>query len=77
MLFVLRSEKEPHRVLREIDERGIERTFYLWPDGGWVVALRTPEGEVACARAPGIDADLEESGSVTVIAVAEPIPAAS
>ncbi|MGZ3417065.1 MAG: hypothetical protein ACXVEF_14610 [Polyangiales bacterium] len=71
MLFVLRSETEPHRVLREIDDRGTERTFYLWPDGRWVVALRTPEGEVACARAAGIQADLREAGSVTVIAVAE------
>jgi hypothetical protein len=73
VLFVLRSESEPHRVLRETDERGIERTFYLWPDGRWVVALHTPAGEVACARAPGIDADLEEAGSVTVIAVADAV----
>jgi len=70
MLFVLRSENEPHRVLREIDEQGMERTFYLWPDGRWVVAMRTPEGQLVCARALGVDAELEETGSVTVIAVA-------
>lgn len=67
MVFVLRCEQAPVRTLREIDESGTERAFWIFPDGRWLVAVAGPEG-VDCAKSPGLDAELEEAGSVTIVA---------
>jgi len=70
MVFLLRSTEAPQRTLREIDEAGIERTFWLFPEGSWVVCLRTPVGEIAASWTPELDVDLQDGGTVMVVEVA-------
>jgi hypothetical protein len=69
VLFLLRADQEPLRTLRETDDDGCERTFWLWPRGGWVVAMRNERGDVAATSAPGLKVVLEEAGTVTVVSV--------
>jgi hypothetical protein len=69
VLFLLRSELQPIRTLRETDDDGCERTFWLWPRGAWVVAVRNRKGELAATSTPGLRVDLKEAGTVTVVEV--------
>ena len=69
MLFVLRSEHAPTRIVRETDEQGVERTFWLWRHGMWVVAQRYANGSYTCANDPTLAVTLHVTGSVVVVAV--------
>ncbi len=69
MVFILRAERAPSRVIRETDG-GVSRTFWLWRDGGWVVALRFENGgmDYSCSRE--LDVHLEPGETVTIVRVA-------
>lgn len=69
MLFLLRAAEAPHRALREIDEGGNERAFWLFRGGAWLVCMRTPEGAVSMSAAPELDVQLTDGGSVMVVEV--------
>ncbi|GAC1584102.1 MAG: hypothetical protein NVS3B20_27370 [Polyangiales bacterium] len=69
MMFVLRSERAPSRVVRETDDAGVERTFWLWPHGAWVVAVRYDDGRFDCLHAREISVELHQAGSVVIVAV--------
>ena len=74
MLFVLRSERAPTRIVRETDDRGVERTFWLWRHGAWLVALSHPDGEISCAHDPALAVHLQRTGGVVVVGVrAQPL----
>lgn len=70
MLFLLRAAEAPHRALREIDESGTERAFWLFRGGAWLVCMRTSEGNVSMNAAPELDVELTDGGSVMVVEVA-------
>lgn len=76
MIFILRSEKSPARVVRETDEGGTSRTFWLWRDGVWVVATRFADGAVAhtCSRA--LEVEIEPGDNVAIVRVVHPSPLA-
>ena len=71
MLFLLRASRSPRRTLREIDDDGVERTFWLFSDGPWVVCLRTATGAVSVSCATGLTVALRDGGSVMVVEVGE------
>lgn len=72
MVFILRSERAPTRVVRETDEGGIARTFWLWRDGVWVVATRSPNGEMSHACHPLLDVMIEPGENVVIVRVVHP-----
>lgn len=73
-MFVLRSERAPSRIVRETDEEGIERTFWLWRHGAWVVALSRDEGELGYAHDPALEVSVHRTGDVVVVSVrAQPL----
>ncbi len=74
MVFVLRvlpgeegGDLSPRRVLRETDEEGTERVFWLLERGRWVVAMRTAEGDLGCTSAGGVRVSLAKAGSLTFV----------
>jgi hypothetical protein len=71
MLFVLRSERAPSRIVRETDEEGIERTFWLWRHGAWVVAMARGEsdGDLGYAHDPALEVTIQRTGDVVVVSV--------
>jgi hypothetical protein len=71
MIFVLRSERAPARVLREVDETGVIRTFWLWRHGAWAVVTRLRGGELVAASSPSLDVWLHPSQGVTVVKIDE------
>jgi len=72
MIFILRSEKAPARVVRETDELGISRTFWIWRDGAWVVALRSAEGEIRQACSNALEVEVEPGDNVCIVRVQHP-----
>jgi hypothetical protein len=72
MVFILRSERAPTRVVRETDEGGVARTFWLWRDGAWVVATRRPTGEISHACDPTLDVMIEPGENVAIVRVVHP-----
>ncbi|GAC1358376.1 MAG: hypothetical protein NVS3B10_12260 [Polyangiales bacterium] len=72
MIFILRSERAPARVVRETDEEGTARTFWVWRDGAWVVATRHPDGSVEHACAETLKVELETGDNVSLVRVAHP-----
>lgn len=72
MLFILRSDRAPTRIVRETDEGGVARTFWLFRDGVWVVATRYPDGEVSCACHPLLDVMIEPGETVVIVRVVHP-----
>lgn len=72
MVFILRSERAPTRVVRETDEGGVARTFWLWRDGVWVVATRSPNGDVSHACSPMLDVMIEPGENVAIVRVVHP-----
>jgi hypothetical protein len=74
MVFLLRAADSPQRTLREIDEAGTERTFWLFREGSWVVCLRTAQGEVTASWTPELEVELRDGGTVMVVEVS-PRPA--
>ena len=72
MVFILRSERAPTRVVRETDEGGVARTFWLWRDGVWVVATRAPNGEMSHACHPLLDVMIEPGENVVIVRVVHP-----
>ena len=71
MVFVLRSERAPARVLREVDERGTLRTMWLWRHGAWAVVCQPHGGEILCASSPTLLLRLHVAQGVTVVKVEE------
>lgn len=69
MVFLVRATEAPSRTLREIDETGVERTFWLWRDGPWVVCARLPSGDVSTDCSPDLLVELHDGGSVMVAEV--------
>lgn len=67
MVFLLRAAEAPARTLRETDEAGVERTFWVFHDGTWIVCTRSPNGIVTASSAPELEVALSERGSVTVV----------
>jgi hypothetical protein len=74
MIFILRSEKAPARVVRETDEHGTSRTFWIWRDGGWVVATRSAEGQIGEASSRSLEVEIEPGENVCIVRVAHPPP---
>jgi hypothetical protein len=74
VIFILRSEKAPARVVRETDECGTSRTFWIWREGAWVVAMRTAEGAIAEACSPALEVDIEPGENVCIVRVTHPPP---
>jgi hypothetical protein len=72
MVFILRSERAPTRVVRETDEGGTSRTFWLWRDGAWVVVTRSIEGVLTCSCSDRLDVSVEEGENVTIVRVVHP-----
>jgi hypothetical protein len=72
MVFILRSERAPTRVVRETDEGGVARTFWLWRDGAWVVATRRATGEISHACCPTLDVMIEPGENVAIVRVVHP-----
>ena len=72
MVFILRSERAPTRVVRETDEGGVARTFWLWRDGAWVVATRRATGEISHACHPLLDVLIEPGENVAIVRVVHP-----
>lgn len=71
MIFVLRSERAPSRVLREVDETGVIRTFWLWRHGAWAVVCRLRDGGLVSASSASLTLRLHTSQGVTVVKVEE------
>ena len=74
MIFILRSEKAPARVVRETDECGTSRTFWVWRDGAWVVATRSDDGKIAEACSRALEVEIEPGENVCIVRVAHPPP---
>jgi hypothetical protein len=71
MIFVLRSERAPSRVLREVDETGVIRTFWLWRHGAWAVVCRLRDGTLTSASSSTLVLRLHTAQGVTVVKVEE------
>ena len=69
MIFILRSEKAPARVVRETDAGGTSRTFWLWSDGAWVVATRFRDGAVEHTSSLAIEVEIERGENVSIVRV--------
>lgn len=71
MIFVLRSERAPSRVLREVDETGVIRTFWLWRHGSWAVVCRLRDGTLTSGASPTLLLRLQTAQGVTVVKIEE------
>lgn len=71
MIFVLRSERAPSRVLREVDETGVIRTYWLWRHGAWALVCRLRDGELVSASSSTLQVRLHTSQGVTVVKIEE------
>jgi hypothetical protein len=71
MIFVLRSERAPSRVLREVDEAGVIRTYWLWRHGAWALVCRLRDGELVSASSSSLLVRLHTSQGVTVVKIEE------
>jgi hypothetical protein len=71
MIFVLRSERAPSRVLREVDETGVIRTYWLWRHGAWALVCRLRDGELVSAASTSLRVRLHTSQGVTVVKIEE------
>lgn len=74
MVFLLRAAEAPVRTLRETDEAGVERTFWLFADETWIVCAHLPDGAVIASCAPELSTALSDGGSVTVVEVTPVAP---
>ncbi len=71
MIFVLRSERAPSRVLREVDETGVIRTYWLWRHGAWALVCRLRDGELVSAASATLRMRMHTSEGVTVVKIEE------
>lgn len=72
MVFILRADRSPARVVRETDEGGYSRTFWLWRDGAWVVVTRFPDGTIDSSSDRSLGVSLEPGDNVTLVRVVHP-----